>query len=227
MLNELSHVEPYYDYCSHCNVLYSRILERYGIEFVRDHRGIDRAECRSMFYEKEKAPQFDFLNATDEEILEYAGADAVVVDVRSEDNKYLHRDFHLLGDNAMKYCAEVYGEDALCDFLSTFTRGYYAPLIAAVKACGLGALEGWFLHKYEVEEASELLHTTLSDERLSVTVDKCPAIAFMRTLGKEPSKYYIEQTRTVYKTIAEECGLSFTLKYYNENGGAGFTFCKK
>ena len=226
MLNELSHVEPYYDYCSHCNVLYSRILDRYGIEFVRDHRGIDRAECRSMLYEKGKAPHFDFLTATDGEILEYAGKDAVVIDVRSEDNKYLHRDFHLLGDNAMKYCAEVYGDEALVGFVGSFTKNYYAPRIEKINAEGLAALEKWLVRKYEIEEAGELLHTELSGESLTVTVDKCPAIAFMRTLGKEPSKYYIEQTRTVYRTLAAECGYEFALEYYDENGAARFVFSR-
>lgn len=227
MLNELSHVSPYYDYCSHCNVLYSRILEKYGIAFDRDHRGIDRAECRSLFYEKDNPPKFDFFNVTNEEIKEYAGDDAIIVDVKREDNKYLHRDFHLLGDNALKYCAEVYGENELITFLKSFTVSYYAPLIEKIKNSGLVDLKEWIENKYEKEEASELLHTDMTADNLTVIIDKCPAIDFMRSLGKEPSKYYIEETRTVYETIASECGYSFNLEYYDELGGAKFTFSSK
>ena len=227
MLNGLSHIEPYYDYCSHCNVLYSRILERYGIEFVRDHRCIDRAECRSIFYKKGNAPGFDFMNADDREILKYCKDSATIVDMKREDNKYLHRDFHLLGDNALKYCAEVYGEEALTEFLEKFTVAYYAPLIEEIRGEGLVALERWFMKKYEVEEAADTLQTLLTDEALTVTIDECPAIAFMKTLGKEPSQYYIEETRTVYSALAKACGYSFTQEYYRENGGARFTFSKE
>jgi len=48
----------------------------------------------------------------------------------------------------------------------------------------------------------------------------------MRTLGKEPSEYYIEETRTVYRVIAEEAGFSFELLSYGEDGAARYEFCK-
>jgi len=33
------------------------------------------------------------------------------------------------------------------------------------------------------------------------------------SIGKKPNKYYIEETRTVYAAIANECGCSFNLEY--------------
>lgn len=224
ILNELSHITPYYDYCSHCKVLYSRVLEKYGVTYVRDHSKIDNAECRGVFYETKNPPDVDLFTLTDEEVKEYSGDKAVVIDVKREDNKYLHRDFHLLGDNALKYCAETLGEEKLSDFLSGFTRDYYAPLINDIRANGLSVLLKWFETKYEKEEASEVLHTSLDENSLTVTIDKCPAIAFMHTLGKEPSKYYVEETKTVYETIAKECGYTFKLEYYDELGGTKFSF---
>lgn len=224
ILNALSHITPYYDYCSHCKVLYSRVLEKYGISYVRDHSKIDNAECRCILYENDNPPSFDFLTATDEQIREIGGDTAIVNDMKKEDNKYLHRDFHLLGDNALRYCAETFGEEELIRFLEGFTREYYAPLINDIKNGGLSVLEKWFVKKYVTEEAPEVLHTELTDSSLTVTVDKCPAIAFMHTLGKEPSEYYIEETRTVYETIARECGYSFSLEYYDELGGTKFVF---
>ena len=35
-LLELKHVEPYHDYCKHCDVLYRRILEPLGYEYMTD-----------------------------------------------------------------------------------------------------------------------------------------------------------------------------------------------
>ena len=88
-------------------------------------------------------------------------------------------------------------------------------------------LKDWLDRLYRVEEASEVLHTELVGDVLTVTVDKSPVIEYMRSLNQEPSKYYIEETRTLYKTIADECGLDFELEYYNEDGGTKFAFTKK
>ena len=226
MLNSLSHVEPYYDYCTHCKIIYQRVLEKYGIVYERDHTDIDKAECRDILYEAGKKPDIDYGRISDAEAREIFGDGAEVTDLKTEDNKYLHRDFHLLGDNAIAYCAEKYGKDAAIEFLEGFTRNYFAPVIEKAKSEGLRAIEEWLLHIYEVEEASELIHTALSEDRLSVTVDRSPVIKYMRTLGKEPSEYYIEETRTVYRTLAEEAGFAFELISYGEDGAARYEFRK-
>lgn len=227
MLNALSHVEPYYDYCSHCNVIYARVLEKYGIVYARDNSKIANAECCSCLYEKDAPPSFDFRKITDEELKSREGEEGVtIIDMKTEDNKYLHRDFHLLGDNALKYCADKYGKDALIDFLKDYVSFFYAPIIENIKKEGLEALRSWIEKNYKIEEASELLHTELKANKLTVTIDKCPAISYMRTLGKEPSECYIEETRTLYAALAEFCGLGFELEYYNDNGGTRFVFTK-
>lgn len=46
----------------------------------------------------------------------------------------------------------------------------------------------------------------------------------MRSLGKEPSEYYIEETRTLYDEIANECGHVFDLEYYKDDGATRFSF---
>ena len=46
----------------------------------------------------------------------------------------------------------------------------------------------------------------------------------MRSIGQEPSEYFVEGTRTVYDEIAKQCGYGFDLEYYNEDGGAKFVF---
>jgi hypothetical protein len=44
-LLELRHIEPYHDYCGHCDVLYRRVLEPLGYEYTFDDSKCDRAEC--------------------------------------------------------------------------------------------------------------------------------------------------------------------------------------
>lgn len=123
--------------------------------------------------------------------------------------KYLHRDFHLLGDNALKYCGDKYGGDAVREFLMEYVKNYYSPRIKEIKNGGFKALCAWIEKVYEIEEASELLHTELCGDKLSVTVDRSPVIEYMKSLGQVPSEYYIEETKTLYATIAAECGLDF------------------
>jgi len=223
MLNELSHVQPYHDYCSHCNVIYARVLEKYGIVYERDNSEVANAECRGCFYEKGRAPDFDFRRITDDEVLKMGGSDQInIIDMKREDNKYLHRDFHISADNALRYCSEKYGREAVVGFLTDYVRFYYAPVLEKIKKNGLEAFKEWIEQTYATEEASELLHTELSDGRLTVTVDRCPVIEYIRSLGQEPSDCFIEETRTVYAAAAEECGYSFELEYYNDDGGARF-----
>jgi len=45
-LLDLDHVEPYHDYCRHCDVLYRDILEPLGYEYIYDLSHCDEARCR-------------------------------------------------------------------------------------------------------------------------------------------------------------------------------------
>ncbi len=215
MLNSLSHIEPYEHYCEHCKIIYSRVLEKYGCTYERDHSKVWNAECESVLYETKNPPPADYKEPKEGRI---------VSDVKREGMKYLHRDFHLLGDNALKYCGEKFGDDAVVEFMKDYTLAFYAPKIAEVKEKGLSALKSWIEEIYEKEEASEVLHFELTENSLTVIIDYCPVIKYMRELNQEPSKYYIEETRTHYSAMAKACGFEFDLKYYNEDGGTKFVF---
>jgi hypothetical protein len=44
-LLELTHVRAYPNYCKHCDVLYRRVLEPLGYEYIYDLSRTDRAQC--------------------------------------------------------------------------------------------------------------------------------------------------------------------------------------
>ena len=44
-LLELSHIEPYSDYCEHCDLLYRRVLEPLGYDYYIDLSECGRARC--------------------------------------------------------------------------------------------------------------------------------------------------------------------------------------
>lgn len=52
-LLELKHVQPYYDYCGHCDLLYRRVLEPLGFEYEFDMSRVDTASCSIVVRKKE------------------------------------------------------------------------------------------------------------------------------------------------------------------------------
>lgn len=142
------------------------------------------------------------------------------MDIKAGDNKYLHKDFHVTGDNGLMYVGQMYGDNGVREYLTQFTKAFYVPLFERYKEVDLTALMEHQKHLYEEEEMPEVFHYELSDERLTITVDKCPGVTFMKEHGYTPSKWYIELTRTVNMVIADELDLGFSLEYYNEEDGA-------
>ena len=46
LLEEIPHLEPYRDYCRHCDLLYRRVLEPLGFEYEIDLSQTEAARCR-------------------------------------------------------------------------------------------------------------------------------------------------------------------------------------
>ena len=44
-LLKYAHVEPYHDYCRHCDILYRRVLEPLGYDCIFDYSECDKAKC--------------------------------------------------------------------------------------------------------------------------------------------------------------------------------------
>lgn len=220
MLNGLSHIEPYHDYCQHCNVIYRPVLQRYGLDSRRDNTWVDNAECRSLIFRKGEDPGIDLATVQDEEVL---SPNARVMDLKKEDNKYLHRDFHFHGDLALRYLGDHFGENGVRAFLTDYVNHFYSPLLADARSRGLVAIKEWIERLYRVEEAEALVKCVLDQDVLAVSIKESPAIRHLRSTGTEPCKHYIEQTRTLYSAMADSLDYSFDLNYYDDTGRAEFT----
>ena len=51
-LLEYRHITPYHDYCGHCDVLYRRVLEPMGYEYISDLSKCDQAQCALLLQRK-------------------------------------------------------------------------------------------------------------------------------------------------------------------------------
>ena len=224
MLNSLEHIEPYHSYCEHCNVIYPPALLEYGLDRHRDNSLVENAECKSIIFEKGKDPNIDLKTVKDEEFI---NDDALIMDIKSEDNKYLHRDFHFHSDLALSYLGEHFGENGVRAFLTDYVNNYYSIQIEDAKKRGLVAIKEWIEKLYKTEESLELVSLSLSENELSVKISESPAIRHLRATGTEPCKYYVEQTRTLYSAMADSLNLCFNLDYYDDSGKAEFRFTKR
>lgn len=141
------------------------------------------------------------------------------IDRKASDNKYFHRDFHLAADNGLRYIGENYGDEGIKEYLEQYALNFYKLIVEDVKKDGLIVLENRFKTIYEKEEWSEYLHTTLTESKLVIKIDKCPAITYMKSVNHVPSPWYKELTYTVYDVLAKMCDFKFTVVSYNEEDG--------
>jgi len=58
-LSEYGHIEPYHDYCGHCDVLYRRVLEPLGYDCRLDMSACDEARCKVVITDRNRGQSGD------------------------------------------------------------------------------------------------------------------------------------------------------------------------
>lgn len=144
----------------------------------------------------------------------------LVMENKKDESVYLHLDFHEAVDNAISYIGENYGDAGVKEYLTDYAHSYFTPM-------SLSQIKDYFVTLYSAEQASDVLTTQLSGQRLTIKISACPAITYFRSYGRAPSKWFSETTKTLYKELANLSGLGFELKFYDEDTGAAeFSFFK-
>ena len=139
----------------------------------------------------------------------------------SDDNEYLHRDFHASIDNAIAYIGDNFGEDAVREYLAQYVGNRFRPM-------DLPGLKEYFESIYRAEHAENELSAELTGSYLKICIASCPGIGYFNSIGSEPSKWYKTTTTVLYDELAKLCGLDFELGFYDEKTGrAEFEFRKK
>ena len=120
-----------------------------------------------------------------------------------------------------------YGREGLREYLTQFALAFHIPLLENIKRQGLQAVADYLRWLYDTEEAPDALELTQTEDCLAVTVRYCPAVRYMRSRGHTPAESYGSCTAAVYEALAEESGLSFTMKdYCHETGAASYVFAR-
>ena len=207
-LKEQVGAEPYHGYCLHCDY-YRAAIEACGLHYIYNFAGTDKAACSILIYDPKK---FDGRVIVDDKTL--------VMDRRASDNEYFHKAFHGSMNKGISYLEETYGEDHVRAYLTKFTNDFYHPVATAAKKKGLAAIEEKILDSYTKEHALDAVHTELTEECLSVTVDYCPAEAFLKSVGVKLSPLYYLSTEVVMETLAKNSGFQFVMEHYDPATGA-------
>ena len=144
----------------------------------------------------------------------------LVMERRTYDNKYLHRDFHATLDIGMAYVGEHFGDAQVDAYLAQYVKTRYTPMT-------LEQLEAYFQKVYQAEEAQQWLHTQLKEGTLSVKIDRCPGLDYLNAHGGA-SPWYYKTTSVLYGELAKLCGFEFQMGQYDPaTGETDFVFVEK
>jgi hypothetical protein len=148
-----------------------------------------------------------------------------VLESRAADHPPLHRDFHAALSTALTYLEQHEGEEAVCDFLRRFVRGYYAPLREALRERGLTALQEFFAAVYAQEEGeAEII---AGPDTLVIRVWSCPAVRHMREHSYPVARLWAETTRSVNEALCEDTPYLAEFLAYDPDTGASLQLFRR
>lgn len=215
-LKETLGIEPYYDYCEHCDY-YRASLEEVGLTWIRNHTAVDKASCSRIIWDPKVFKGVMRMNEN-----------TVVKEFHSQENEYFHPDFHSSMNMGVEYVGSSHGEEAVREYLETFTQNVYKAVILDMKKDTFGALMRKIRETYALEKAEDALAIVLGEDTMTVTVAYCPAVKHLHATGRCVSKWFPMTTSVVMQTLAREGGLTFCMEEYDEKSGAAkYSFGKK
>jgi len=210
---EQTGLEPYPDYCLHCDY-YRLSAEKAGFEFVSDYTGVDHAACKLMIFDPKI---FDGRIIVDE--------NTVTMSRNASQNEYFHPNFHSALNRSIHYLGEKGGMACVRAYLTRYTRNVHKDLIQNIKEQGLEALEARWKEIYRKEKAEDVLTTRMEKSILSVEIQYCPAIKFLKSKGCSVSPWFQYIQETIMEVLASDGRLTFVKEAYDpETGAARYRF---
>ena len=208
-------IEPYPHYCDHCDY-YRAALEEVGLTWIRNHLEVDKAGCTSVIWDTKK---FKGVMHQDE--------NTVVKEFHAADHEYFHPDFHSSMNMGIEYLGKFHGENDIREYLVTFTKNVYKPVLEKMQTDPFGALKGKIRSTYKAEKAEDALELTETADSLTVKIAYCPGVKHLRATGREVTEWFALTTSVVMETLAEVGGLTFQMEDYNSyTGAAQYRFTK-
>jgi len=128
----------------------------------------------------------------------------------------VHKDFHGALSHALQHLETKYGRKEMEAYLRQLGRTVHKPLAAQLKRCGLKALEEHWRHIFRVEGGK--IRIKREPGRLTLHVDRCPAIHHMLDHQYAIADHFCESTRIVNEEICKAAGYRASVEYDQANG---------
>ena len=208
-------IEPYRDYCLHCDS-YRSAIEKVGLGYIYNFAGTDHAACSILIYDPKV---FDGRVIVDE--------NTVVMDRKAAENEYFHPDFHSSLNMGIHYVGENFGLEEVRAYLTRYTNNVYVKVIADMEQRGIAAVETLILDTYAKEKCPDAVKTTLDDKGLLVQIAYCPAVKHLLKTGRDVTPWYRYTTEVVMEVLAGKCGYTFIMDAYDDaTGKAQYRFVR-
>lgn len=201
---------PYHNYCLHCDN-YRLSAEKAGFGYIFDFEGTDEARCVEFAYDPKV---FNGKVIVDE--------DTLILDRRASDNEYFHQNFHAGMSNSIEYLGTFYGKDAVGDYTEKYMHHVYPEEMKKCREEKLKAVEAFLRFLFEREKAGDALSTGLSADgkKLSVRVEPCPQITYLRKSGLSVSEYLEVLTKAQLAVLAREAGAQVAYGTFDAETGS-------
>ena len=121
------------------------------------------------------------------------------------------------GKGKARLIEKKFGPDAVREYLRDFARSFYVPVKQQLLDFGLIALKERFEKIYRHEGGS--FSIDFAEDEMTVKVDACPGVTFMRKNKLVVSALWNETYRTTYETICEGTPFAGELLEYDEQTG--------
>ena len=144
----------------------------------------------------------------------------VVQEFHSAEHEYFHPDFHSSMNMGIEYLGQFHGEADICDYLETFTRNVYKPVIESMREAPLTALAEKIRGTYLAEKAEDALELIQDGNTLTVKIAYCPAVKHLHATGRDVSQWFSLTTTVVMETLAKAGNVTFEMEHYDPATGA-------
>ena len=137
----------------------------------------------------------------------------------------LHKDFHGYHNFILRYVEMQYGREFMLQGLRRIGQGVYLPVAERLAREGLAYLAEYWKEIFDLEGGE--YEITLQDNRLVLTVKKCPALYYIISKNWPLAPAFCEHTRIINEEICRTAGYRCSVVYNQEDGFCVQTFWKE
>ena len=137
----------------------------------------------------------------------------------------LHKDFHGYHNFILRHVEMRYGREFMVEGLRRIGQNVYSPVAERLAREGLAYFAEYWKDIFDLEGGE--YEIALQDDRLVLTVKKCPALCYIRGKNWPVAGAFCEHTRIINEEICRTAGYRCSVEYDQEKGSCVQTFWKE